>query len=32
MTIEIDGKPPESLTDAIRRIENVDNAILIRKI
>ena len=32
MTIEIDGKPPESLTDAIRRIDNVDNAILIRKI
>ena len=32
MTIEIDGKPPESLVDAIRRIGNVDNAILIRKI
>ena len=32
MTIEIDGMPPEGLTDRIRRIEHVTNAILIRKI
>ena len=32
MTIEIDGQPPENLIDAIRSIENVSNAILIRRI
>ena len=32
MTIEIDGQPPENLIDAIRKIEHVTNAILIRRI
>ncbi len=32
MTIEIDGQPPEELITAIRKIDNVSNAILIRKI
>ena len=32
MTIEIDGQPPEELIGAIRKIDNVSNAILIRKI
>ena len=32
MTIEIDGQPPENLIGAIRQIENVSNAILIRRI
>lgn len=32
MTIEIDGQPPEELIAAIRKIDNVSNAILIRKI
>ncbi|MBR5111720.1 MAG: L-serine ammonia-lyase, iron-sulfur-dependent subunit beta [Clostridia bacterium] len=32
MTIEIDGQPPENLIDAIREIEHVSNAILIRRI
>ena len=32
MTIEIDGQPPENLIGAIRKIENVSNAILIRRI
>ena len=32
MTIEIDGQPPENLISAIRKIENVTNAILIRRI
>ena len=32
MTIEIDGQPPENLIPAIRKIENVTNAILIRRI
>ena len=32
MTIEIDGQPPENLIGAIRNIENVTNAILVRRI
>ena len=32
MTIEIDGQPPEGLIGAIRKIDNVSNAILIRRI
>ena len=32
MTIEIDGQPPEGLIGAIRKINNVSNAILIRRI
>ena len=32
MIIEIDGQPPEGLTDVIRRIPHVSNAILIRRI
>jgi L-serine dehydratase len=32
MTIEIDGQPPEELIGAIRKIDHVSNAILIRKI
>ena len=32
MTIEIDGQPPEGLIEAIRKIENVTNAILVRRI
>ena len=32
MTIEIDGQPPENLISAIRNIENVSNAILVRRI
>ncbi|MCR5278412.1 MAG: L-serine ammonia-lyase, iron-sulfur-dependent subunit beta [Lachnospiraceae bacterium] len=32
MTIEIDNNPPDSLVDEIRKIQNVDNAILIRRI
>ena len=32
MTIEIDGQPPENLIPAIRKIENVTNAILVRRI
>ena len=32
MTIEIDGHPPEGLTEAIRKIRFVSNAILIRRI
>ena len=32
MTIEIDGQPPEDLIGAIRNIENVTNAILVRRI
>ena len=32
MTIEIDGQPPEELIGAIRHIENVTNAILIRRV
>ena len=32
MTIEIDGQPPEGLIPAIRRIQFVTNAILIRRI
>ena len=32
MTIEIDGQPPDNLISAIRYIENVSNAILVRRI
>ncbi|MBR4333668.1 MAG: L-serine ammonia-lyase, iron-sulfur-dependent subunit beta [Clostridia bacterium] len=32
MTIEIDGQPPENLVGVIRNIENVSNAILVRRI
>ncbi len=32
MTIEVDGQPPEGLIGAIRKIDNVSNAILIRRI
>ena len=32
MTIEIDGQPPEELVSEIRKIEQVTNAILIRRI
>ena len=32
MTIEIDGQPPENLVSVIRNIENVSNAILVRRI
>ena len=32
MTIEIDGQPPEGLIGAIRKINHVSNAILIRRI
>ena len=32
MTIEIDGQPPEKLIHAIRNIEHVTNAILVRRI
>ncbi len=32
MTIEIDNQPPEELSDEIRKIEHVKNAILIRKV
>ena len=32
MTIEIDGQPPENLISVIRNIENVSNAILVRRI
>ena len=32
MTIEIDGQPPEGLIHSIRKIHNVSNAILIRRI
>lgn len=32
MTIEIDGHPPEGMIGAIRKIDNVSNAILIRRI
>ncbi len=32
MTIEIDGQPPENLMGAIRKIQHVSNAILIRRI
>ena len=32
MTIEIDGQPPENLIPAIRKIQYVSNAILIRRI
>ena len=32
MTIEIDGQPPEMLISAIRSIENVTNAILVRRV
>ena len=32
MTIEIDGQPPENLIPAIRKIQHVSNAILIRRI
>ena len=32
MTIEIDGQPPEGLIQAIRKIQYVSNAILIRRI
>ena len=32
MTIELDGQPQEDLIDAIRNIENVTNAILIRRV
>ncbi len=32
MTIEIDGHPPEGLTDAIRKIRLVTNAILVRRV
>lgn len=32
MTIEIDGQPPENLIPAIRNIQHVSNAILIRRI
>ena len=32
MTIEIDGQPPEALIGAIREIQFVTNAILIRRI
>ena len=32
MTIEIDGQPPEGLVPALRNIQNVSNAILIRRI
>jgi len=32
MTIEIDGQPPEGLIGAIRKIDQVSNAILIRRI
>ncbi len=32
MTIEIDGQPPEGLIGAIRKINNVSNAILVRRI
>ena len=32
MTIEVDGQPPEDLITAIRKIDNVSNAILIRRI
>ena len=32
MTIEIDGQPPEELISAIRHIEHITNAILVRRI
>lgn len=32
MTIEIDNQPPEELVDEIRKIEHVNNAILIRRV
>lgn len=32
MTIEIDGQPPEGLIPAIRKIQHVSNAILIRRL
>jgi len=32
MTIEIDTLPPDSLIEDIRRLENVDNALLIRRL
>ena len=32
MTIEVDSLPPEDLTEKIREIENVTNAILVRKV
>ncbi len=32
MTIEIDGQPPEGLIPAIRQIQHVSNAILIRRL
>jgi len=32
MTIEIDGQPPEGLIEAIRKIPNVANAILVRRV
>lgn len=32
MTIEVDSMPPEGMTAKIREIENVDNAILVRKL
>ena len=32
MTIEVDSPPPEELTEKIREIENVTNAILVRKV
>ena len=32
MTIEIDGQPPEGLIDVLRKIPDVDNAILVRRI
>ena len=32
MTIEVDGLPPEDLMEKIREIENVTNAILVRRL
>ena len=32
MTIEMEGPPPEGLTDGLRRLNNVINALIIRKI
>jgi len=32
MTIEIDGMPPQGMTDDLRNIDNVSNVMLIRAI
>ncbi len=32
MTIEVDSRPPEDLMESIRKIEHVNNAILVRKL